>query len=193
MKKPVLIGIIVAVVIVVAGVAGYVITQSDKETTTQPTSASETESSSVSDTTAAVTEATTAESTTAASTQASTDASTTAAKSQIDSVALKKGYYYYYNDDETSCIVLKFKKNNSVDIAYLEQINIIDEDPQYFKGTFKYTVEGSNVVIKNLPSDIGKSELVLTQNKGKLYRNGKDALETHDDLKVSYASKHFGA
>ncbi len=183
-KKTVTI-IAVIVIAAVAVAAGYAVYNNGRErTTSAPTDTSVTQiTEATSVTTSAATE-TTAESTTQTTTSTTVKAA--------DTSFLKKGYYYLYDKDAYTCCVFKFNGKSGVDIVMFDRVNIVDEDPQYFKGSAQYTVKGDTVVINKLPEIVGDSSITLKVKDNKLY-SGKTALEKHDDIKISYAVKHFGA
>ena len=178
MKKG--LAIVIAGVIIVAAAAGaYVVgTKDDKPTTT--TSETSSQAQVTESTTAATTETTTK------STTESTTESTTAALPAF----VSKSYYYLFDDKNTTCIVFKFGKNGKVDLAYFDETNLIDEDPQYFKGYASYTFDGEKITVNKLPKAVKKSAITLEVKKDKLYCDGTQ-LESKDKISLVFAGEHF--
>ena len=86
--------------------------------------------------------------------------------------------------------MFSFNGKGRADLAVFDESNIVYEDPQYFEGFASYKVSGNKIEITKLPSTVPMSSITLTAKDGTLYSD-KTELESHRDLKLSYAVKHF--
>ena len=182
MKKG--LAIVIAGVIIVATAAGaYVIgTKGDK-----PNAPTETSSLTQASETTAPAETET-ETTTETTTESTTE--TTEAATVKEPAFIKNGYFYLFDDKNTTCTVFKFGKNGKVDIAYFDKTNLVDEDPEYFKGYAEYTFDGETLTVKKLPKAVKKSSISLTVKGSKLYCDG-EKLDQNSKLSLIYAGEHF--
>lgn len=185
MKKPAL--IIVAGVAIIAAAAGafFAGSQNSGGSTTAPSG----ETTSVTQAVESKTSQTTSEP--SETTTVTTSDATTETTTATDTSFVTNGFYYLYDDEKTACYVFSFDGKGKVNLVQFDDTNIIDEDPEYFKGYAKYSIKDGTVTLSSMPKSFLLKSLTLTVKDGKLYAD-KTVLEKHGDVSMSYAVKHFG-
>jgi len=157
------------------------------ETETETESESVSASEQVTDAPSSAPESTTAdESATGETTEATTK------HTAADTSFLKKGCWYYYNDAELCAFAFVFDGKGGVSLAYFDPANVTGEDPQFFEGAAKYSVQGSQLKITSLPSALGLKEFVFDVTENGLSYQGT-ALEQQDRISLDYAFNHFNS
>lgn len=100
------------------------------------------------------------------------------------------GYYYLFNDEGIYCYVLSFKDDGEVDIAFLNEENIYDGDPQFYKGYSTYSVNESKITILDLSNPLPDKSIELEIKDGELYFGDK-RLEKDSKLSLDKVNAHF--
>ena len=184
MKKPLIYIVSGLIIIGVAAAAYFGVVRNENIPKNTPQTSQSAASEDSTDATASETETvSTTETTESTETTETTKQKTTAAES---TEFIKTAYFYLFDEKNTACYVFSFNGKGRADLAVFDESNIVYEDPQYFEGFASYKVSGNKIEITKLPSTVPMSSITLTAKDGILYSD-KTELESHRDLKLSYA------